>query len=235
MTATLDTDGTTSTLRFERRLDHDPERVWRAVTEPDELRAWFPAAVIYEQRVGAPMQFDFGGEHGQDVWPGEVLEFDPPRTFAFAWGEDVLRFAISPSDDGSLLVFTHRFEHEPGKPARDAAGWESCFAGLDALLTGTPTGPREADWASFSEQYAERFGELTVDGRPVILAGPWHDRDGHQVISVRYEGEPGVMVVREPGKALTDGTAVEIRRGTLDEPGEPVHEGTLRDPIAVRA
>jgi uncharacterized protein YndB with AHSA1/START domain len=235
MTATLDTDGTTSTLRFERRLGHDPERVWRAVTEPDELRAWFPAAVIYEQHVGAPMQFDFGGEHGQDVWPGEVLEWDPPSVFAFAWGEDILRFAISPADDGTLLVFTHRFEHEPGKPARDAAGWEACFAAFDALLAGDSMHPGNAEWSAYSERYAERFGELTVDERRVRLAGPAHERDGHTAINVIVDGEPGVLIVREAGRPLADGAAVEIRRGDVDAPGEPVAEGVLRDPIAIRA
>ena len=29
-------------LRFERRLPHPPEEVWRALTEPDRMAAWFP-------------------------------------------------------------------------------------------------------------------------------------------------------------------------------------------------
>lgn len=74
MTATLEIDGDHDTLRFERTIGHGPERVWDAVTDPTQLAAWFPAAVAYERRVGAPMQFDFGGEQGLDVYRGEVLE-----------------------------------------------------------------------------------------------------------------------------------------------------------------
>ena len=37
MTGTLESAGNSYRLRFERRLDHSPERVWRAITEPEEL------------------------------------------------------------------------------------------------------------------------------------------------------------------------------------------------------
>ncbi len=37
-------------LRFERRLDHSVERVWRAVTEPAELDRWFVAISSLEAR-----------------------------------------------------------------------------------------------------------------------------------------------------------------------------------------
>jgi len=32
-------------LRFTRTLDHPPEKVWRAITEPEHLRAWFPQRI----------------------------------------------------------------------------------------------------------------------------------------------------------------------------------------------
>ena len=32
-------------VRFERRLAHPPERVWRAITDRGELEAWFPADI----------------------------------------------------------------------------------------------------------------------------------------------------------------------------------------------
>ena len=57
-----------------------------------------------------------------------MLEWDPPRVFAFAWGEDVLRFELAEDGDGTALVFTHAFAHQPGKPARDGAGWATCLA-----------------------------------------------------------------------------------------------------------
>ncbi len=235
MTARLDIDDGRSTLRFDRLLAHPPERVWRAITDPAELGQWFPSAVIYEPRVGAPMQFDFGGEHGLDAWPGEVLEWDPPATFAFAWGDDVLRFALAPAGELTQLVFTHSFAHQPGKPARDAAGWSACLEAFDALLAGDLAGAA-GSWSDHQEAHAALFGELTLDGpegrRTVRLVGPYAELDGRPAVNVRLEDRPGVLVVRDPGRALEDGAAVEVRNGTVDDPGDPVAAGALRDPLA---
>jgi hypothetical protein len=176
------------------------------------------------------MSFDFGGDHGLDVFPGEVLAWDPPSVFAFVWIKDELRFElVDAPDGGTLLVFEHSFAHEPGKEARDSAGWSACFDAFDALLAGRE--PQMGDWASYEETFLERYGELTLDdGRAVRLTGPLLEHDGRAAIAVRFEGAEGVLV----GDALADGTAVEIRSGTVDAPGELRAEGVLRDPL-VRA
>ena len=41
MTVTEQTIDGAPALRLERRLNHSIERVWRAVTEPQELARWF--------------------------------------------------------------------------------------------------------------------------------------------------------------------------------------------------
>jgi uncharacterized protein YndB with AHSA1/START domain len=226
MTATMHTAGGRSTLRFDRTLPYDRERVWRAVTDPAELRHWFPSEVIYEPRVGAPMTFDFGGEHGLDTYPGEVLAWDPPSVFAFAWGKDELRFELSDAPDGTRLVFEHSFAHEPGKEARDSAGWSACFDAFDALLAGAE--PQMGDWAAYEERFLARYGELALDdGRVVRLVGPLQERAGRATIAVRFDGAEAVLI----GDALVDGAAVEIRTGTIDAPGDLRAEGRLRDPL----
>ena len=53
-------------VRFERRLAHSPERVWRAVTEPDELAAWFPDTIEGEFAPGAEVRFPKFAEMGLD-------------------------------------------------------------------------------------------------------------------------------------------------------------------------
>lgn len=233
MTITLQTGDGRSVLRLERIISHDRERVWRAVTDPAELKHWFPSEVIYEPRVGAPMTFDFGGEHTLDTWPGEVLAWDPPDVFAFAWAKDQLRFELFDAEDGATrLVFTHDFAHEPGKPARDAAGWEACFDAFDALLAGA-SDPQQGDWAAYEETYYRKFGELTLDGtRELRLQGPFLEHDGRVAVQVKLEGQPGVLLVQSAGEPLQDGVAVEVRRGTVADPGERLAQGALRDPLA---
>jgi uncharacterized protein YndB with AHSA1/START domain len=237
MTATLHTDGDRSTLRFERHLAHGLDRVWRAVTDPAELEQWFPSAVVYEPRAGASMQFDFGGEHGIDALPGEVLEFDPPRVFAFAWGKDVLRFELAGDERATQLVFTHSFAHEPGKPARDAAGWAACWEAFDALLDGGPK-PAGDRWTAHEQGYVELFGALTVDvdgdNEHVHLTGPLLEVDGRPAVNATVGDRSGLLVVRDPGLQFADGAVVEVREGTVAEPGAVRATGVLSDPLAGR-
>jgi uncharacterized protein YndB with AHSA1/START domain len=146
-------------LVFERRLGHPVDRVWQAVTEPAEIRTWFPAEVTVELEPGGAMTFAFA----DGVLPpgsGEVTELDPPRVFAFTWDDDALRFELEPAEDGAacLLRFTHQFS-EREAAARDAAGWNVCFDLLDELLAGRPGdgAPTEPtpEWRAYYDEYVE--------------------------------------------------------------------------------
>ena len=97
-------DEQTTTLRFERCYSHPIDAVWRAVSEPEGLRKWFPAAVELDLRPGGAMRFTFPG-HEDEAMGGEVIEVDPPRLLEFLWGEDRLRFEIEPDGTGALLRF----------------------------------------------------------------------------------------------------------------------------------
>jgi uncharacterized protein YndB with AHSA1/START domain len=58
--ATLLTTGKRPAVRLERHLPDPPAVVWRALTDRDQLRAWFPCDVIVEGgrwEVGASISF----------------------------------------------------------------------------------------------------------------------------------------------------------------------------------
>ncbi|GAA2617885.1 SRPBCC family protein [Actinomadura fulvescens] len=158
---TLQTINGEPTLRIERRLKHPPAKVWRAVTDPAELAAWFPAKVEAELRPGAPMRFTFPEEAVVDgAWDGEVLEVDPPRVFMFRWNADVLRFELVPEGDGCLLVFTQTIGGgNVGRlgAGRTAAGWDACLDELSGRLDGRGVPPR-TDWPERMAHYIDVFG-----------------------------------------------------------------------------
>lgn len=168
--ATLDVIDGRPVLRFERLLQHPPQKVWRAITEPDELAQWFPARVETELRVGAPMRFAFEDAPLDQSPDGEITELDPPKVFAYRWGEDVLRWEILPEDGGCRLLFTHALSNAQGgaaTAARNAAGWDECLATLTARLD-RRLPSRQAPMLQRIEAYVERFGL----GRGEAVEGP---------------------------------------------------------------
>jgi Activator of Hsp90 ATPase homolog 1-like protein len=82
--ATLLTDRGRHAVRLERHLVG-----WRALTEREQLRSWFPCDVIVEGgrwEVGAAIMFPFSPEALDLTLTGDVLEVDEPNVLAFTWG-----------------------------------------------------------------------------------------------------------------------------------------------------
>jgi uncharacterized protein YndB with AHSA1/START domain len=160
-------------LRIERHLKHSPEKVWRAITDPAELKNWFPAEVEYELRTDAKMAFTFPG----DAMPpsaGVVLELNPPQVFAFDWGGELLRFELTAEDSGCQLVFTHTFDDRP-KAASFATGWRTC---LDALEVALGESHAATAWSpAVHEAYVLEFGldhgTTSDDGVQFERVLPW--------------------------------------------------------------
>jgi uncharacterized protein YndB with AHSA1/START domain len=163
MHGTLEPAGQQWRLRFRRRLAHSPDKVWRAIVEPEHRNAWFPQRVEGEWRVGAPLKFL--SEYGD--FDGQVLVYQPQSVVEFAWGTDVIRLEIQPDGNGTLLTLIDTFD-EHGKAARDAAGWHVCLDALEGALAGTPStvGPGEG-WQAVHAEYVSRLGpEASTIGPP---------------------------------------------------------------------
>ena len=151
--ATLTAGGTQgAAIRLERVLADPPPVVWQALTEREQLKAWFPCDVVVaggRWEAGAGISFLFGPEAGDLVMKGEVVEAREPESLVFTWGEETLHFTLTPQGTGTLLVLVD--ELRPGVAARNAAGWDAC---LDMLAGGAPD--KDA-WKPRFEHYTELF------------------------------------------------------------------------------
>ena len=149
--ATLLTEGNRPAVRLERRLADPPATVWRAITEREQLRSWFPSDVVVDggQWVpGASITFLFPPDVIDMTLTGTVLEVDEPKVLAFTWGDDSLRIELSPDGTGTRLVLID--ELPPSWAARNAAGWEECLDRLAGLESAN-------DWQSLFDTYSAAF------------------------------------------------------------------------------
>jgi uncharacterized protein YndB with AHSA1/START domain len=151
-------------LRFRRELHHPPEKVWRAITEPEHLAAWFPDTIVVERWVvGAPLRFVHpGGE-----FDGQVLAVEPCSLLEFRWSTDTIRLEIVPSQRGSTLTLIDTID-ELGKAARDGAGWHVCLDALEHELDGSAKTWTDGErWSELHPDYVDAFGpEAATIGPP---------------------------------------------------------------------
>jgi len=150
---TLITSGRRPAVRLERDLRDSPSVVWRAITDREQLRSWFPCDVVVaggQWQVGASITFEFPPDVIDMTLTGEVLEVAEPNVLAYTWGEEILRFELSPNDTGGTR-FVLINELAPGAAARNAAGWEMCIDRLAGHGHGVNS------WQDLFDSYAADF------------------------------------------------------------------------------
>jgi len=105
-----------------------PERVFQALTHPDQLVRWWTSDVCkaelweFEARPGGRWHSRMRSEtlsiNGTNVFEanGEILEIDPPRLLAYTWITNwsppatpysVVRWELLPSGSGTKVKMTH--------------------------------------------------------------------------------------------------------------------------------
>lgn len=165
-------EGDLVVLRYRRDVAHPPEKVWRALTESEHLKHWFPADIIGERVAGAELKIAFWPESIQEageeieasglslddaVLPGRLLTWEPPSTFEFTWDSEHLRFDLEPVEDGTRLLLTVRTDTpSPRGYASTATGYHVCLNALTTHLAGGHSSIFDpAEIGVLEEAYAE--------------------------------------------------------------------------------
>ena len=124
-----------------------PERLWEALTEPDQIAGWFGGRVEWELDEGAPVHFQ--GDDG-DERAGVIEAVRPARHLKFCWwpvGDDAsegaseVSYVLEPDEEGTRLTVQER----PIEPHASALGGWSTW---DSRLFSA--------WACTSPQLARR-------------------------------------------------------------------------------
>ena len=103
-----------ATITFTRFLKHPPEIVWEAITTPEDFSGWYNGKVVIEGKVGGCFEITTSGDFH---WTGKILVWEPPKLLEYeqnhepskvlpSGAETIVRWELTPSDEGTLLTFT---------------------------------------------------------------------------------------------------------------------------------
>jgi uncharacterized protein YndB with AHSA1/START domain len=132
-------------LRFEAVYPYSLERVWRALTDREELAQWLMSN-DFAPRLGQSFQFSGKPRPGFDgIVRCQVIEIEAPRLLAYRWVTGhlatVLRFSLEPaSEGGTRLILEHSgFEGGGGLMMSALLGWNRMLREkLPSVISGTP-------------------------------------------------------------------------------------------------
>lgn len=159
--AQIEKDGEKWTLVVVRELKHPPAKVWRALTEPEHLRAWAPFDADRSLgAVGTAKLSTVGTPYEAEVL---VSRAEAPKVLEYSWGGRDLRWELEATGSGTRLTLWHNIDR--GYIAMGAAGWHVCLDVLDRFLAERPiariVGPEAMKfegWRRLNAEYSQLFG-----------------------------------------------------------------------------
>jgi uncharacterized protein YndB with AHSA1/START domain len=162
--ATVRKDGEKWTLVLVRQLRHAPEKVWRALTDPAQLREWAPFDADESLATpGRTVTLTTVGSPAPHVTETTVTRAEEPTLLVYNWGGNDMRWELERVGGGTRLTLWTNIDRR--YIAMGAAGWHLCFDVLDHLLGEAPIGRMVGmevmqfeGWQRLHAEYAAQFG-----------------------------------------------------------------------------
>ena len=129
---------TPEAIVMERTLNAPVARVWKALTDVDQMRQWYFDLKEFRPQVG--FEFEFVVEHEGNTYHHlcRVTDVVPEKKIAYTWrykgepGDSLVTFELAPEDDKTRLKLTHTgIETFPKTPAYARKNFE---AGWTAII-----------------------------------------------------------------------------------------------------
>lgn len=151
------------TLVLVRDLKHPPEKVWKALTDPAQLREWAPFDADRNLGQVGTAKLTTVGAPTPNVSDAQITRADAPRVLEYTWGGQDIRWELEPvGSAGTRLTLWHNIDRR--FIAMGAAGWHLCIDVMDRFIDGHPIGRIVAGdalkfegWQRLHAEYAKQF------------------------------------------------------------------------------
>jgi uncharacterized protein YndB with AHSA1/START domain len=134
-----------ATLTFDFDLPHRPEKVWRALTEPELLAQWLLPVLGLELAPGTAFTFQAPPKGDWDgVVRCKLLDVEPQRALSWRWVvgdvDTVVTFTLAATPAGTRLHLVHTGFRTDQKSSFGGSrwAWKSMGSKLEELLGRSP-------------------------------------------------------------------------------------------------
>lgn len=156
MLATIEKQSNRHVVKYKRPLPHSVNAVWEVITTNEKLQKWMSNLEIIDLRKNGKMRFNMndGTNTYEEI---AITDYIEKKVLEFDWGTDSVRFELSSTDNGSLLLFAETLHELTQHTSRDLAGWHICLDLLTDLLDGIEhhSFPMEEKWQQRFNEYKE--------------------------------------------------------------------------------
>lgn len=120
---------------FERILQHPIEKVWSAITNPEELKYWF-TDIDWELQPGGKIVFQYCDKDKSQSF-GQIISVEAPNKLVWTWETELAVWELSAINDQSTrLVFTYS-KIEESLALNVASGFHDLLNLLEERLAGS--------------------------------------------------------------------------------------------------
>ena len=147
-----------TSLQLSKVIAADPETVFRAWTDPEQVKMWScPEGVMIDDvqidlTVGGQYRICMKGDEGAWTAVGTYREIEPPRRLVYTWdweekehkmsqhdrlsgsGETIVTVEFKDLDGSTEVVLTHELFPSSEAKAGHETGWLSCLSKLEGMF-----------------------------------------------------------------------------------------------------
>jgi len=98
---------------IERTLNASPERVWKAITNKDQMKEWYFSLAEFEPEEGFEFTFEGGSEEMTYIHLCKITKVEPCKLLQYSWryrdypGNSFVTWELFPEGDKTRLKLAH--------------------------------------------------------------------------------------------------------------------------------
>ncbi|MEO8108597.1 MAG: SRPBCC domain-containing protein [Ginsengibacter sp.] len=120
---------------IERTYHATPEKVWKALTDKDEMKEWYFNIESFEPKVGFEFTFEAGNEDKRYKHICKITDVEPGKKLRYSWryegveGISFVTFELFPEGGSTKVKLTHeglesfKTDHPDFKRESFMGGW----------------------------------------------------------------------------------------------------------------